>query len=112
VNHFINFGLPYQEANTLLITVCEHFQLEQSRMHLLLTELISNQKRTRSMFTDKEMLLWSLEKRGRRLKQFGVSDKMLVLGMTIKFIDDDIKLRQLLLLGRDYNETLKKPVYK
>jgi hypothetical protein len=37
---------------------------------------------------------------------------MLVLGMTIKFIDDDIKLRQLLLLGRDYNETLKKPVYK
>jgi hypothetical protein len=45
------------------------------------------------MFTDKEKLLWSLEKRGRRLKQFGVSDKMLVLGMSIKFIDDDIKLR-------------------
>ena len=80
-------------------------------MHLLLTELISNQKRTGSMFTDKQKLLWSLEKRGKRLKQFGVSDTMLVLGMTIKFIDDDIKLRQLLLLGRDFNETLKQPVY-
>ena len=76
-------------------------------MHLLLTELISNQKRTRSMFTDKEMLLWSLEKRGRRLKQYGVSDTMLVLGMTIKYIDDDAKLRDLLMLGKDFNETLK-----
>jgi hypothetical protein len=59
------------------------------------------------MFTDKEMLLWSLEKRGRRLKQYGVSDTMLVLGMTIKYIDDDAKLRDLLMLGRDFNETLK-----
>ena len=59
------------------------------------------------MFTDKEMLLWSLEKRGRRLKQCGVSDTMLVLGMTIKYIDDDAKLRDLLMLGRDFNETLK-----
>jgi hypothetical protein len=59
------------------------------------------------MFTDKEMLIWSLEKRGRRLKQYGVSDTMLVLGMTIKYIDDDAKLRDLLMLGKDFNETLK-----
>ena len=112
VSHFINFGLPYHQANSLLIKVCECFQLEQSRMHLLLTELISNQKRTRSMFTDKEQTISTLEKRGKRLKQFGVSNTMMVVGCTIPFIEDDATLRALLLLARDYNETLKMPVYK
>lgn len=42
VQHFINFSLPYEEANNLLVYFCEYFQMEQSRMHLLLTELQSN----------------------------------------------------------------------
>lgn len=28
VAHLINFGVPYSEANPLLIQICEHFQLE------------------------------------------------------------------------------------
>ena len=81
-------------------------------MHLLLTELISNQKRTSSMFTDKEQLIWSLERRSNRLKLFGVSDKLLIVGMTIKFIGDDQTLGRILCLGRDYSETLRQTVYK
>ena len=76
VSYLINFGVPYQEANTLLISICEHFQLEQSRMHLLLTELISNQKRTSTMLSEKEQMIWSLERRSNRLKQFGYSDTL------------------------------------
>ena len=32
--------------------------------------------------------------------------------MTIKFIDDDKTLVKLLLLGKDYFDTLRRPVYK
>jgi len=64
------------------------------------------------MFTEKEQTIWSLEKRGKRLKLFGVSDTMMIIGCTIPFIDDDCTLRGLLMLGRDYNETLKTTVYK
>jgi hypothetical protein len=81
-------------------------------MHLLLTELISNQKQTAAMFTPRDKMIWSLERRSNRLKLFGHTDMTLVLGMTIKFIDSDQMLRQLLLLGKDYYETLKRPVYK
>ena len=75
VQYFINFGLPYSQANELLISLCETYQLEQSRVHLLLTELISNQKKTTSLFTDeKESMTWCLHRRNRRLKSFGGSD--------------------------------------
>ena len=32
--------------------------------------------------------------------------------MTIKFIDDDKTLQKLLLLGKDYYDTLSKPIFK
>lgn len=107
VTHFINFGIPYGKANELLIGLCDHFQLEQSRMHLLLTELISNQKSTNTMFTEREQLIWSLERRSNRLKLFGFSDTLQILGMTIRFINDDQTLGKLLLLGKDYYDTLR-----
>lgn len=107
MNHFINFGLPYSEANQLLIGVCDFFQLEQSRMHLLLTELISNQKQTSSMFTEREQLVWSLERRSNRLKLYGYSDQVQIVGMTIKFIQDDSTLVKLLALGKDFYDTLR-----
>ena len=81
-------------------------------MHLLLTELISNQKLTSAMFTVRDKMIWSLERRSNRLKLYGVSEKIQILGMTIRFIDDDITLRKILLLGKDYNDTLRKSVFK
>lgn len=81
-------------------------------MHLLLTELISNQKSTSTMFTEKEQAIWSLERRSNRLKLYGFSDTLQILGMTIKFVDNDQTLGKLLLLGKDYYDTLRKPVYK
>jgi hypothetical protein len=59
------------------------------------------------MFTEKELLIWSLERRSNRLKQFGVSDKLLIVGMTVKFIGEDQTLGRILCLGRDYAETLR-----
>jgi hypothetical protein len=64
------------------------------------------------MFTDKEQMIWSLERRSNRLKCYGFSDTLQIVGMTIKFIDDDKTLVKLLLLGKDYFDTLRRPVYK
>lgn len=64
------------------------------------------------MFTEKELLINSLTKRGKRLKNFGFSNSLQILGMTIKFIDSDITLRNLLLLSRDFNEILRNEVLK
>lgn len=64
------------------------------------------------MFTEKEQLIWSLQRRGNRLKAFGLTDQTQIVGMTIKFIDDDIILRNILLVCRDFNELLKEEVLK
>jgi len=64
------------------------------------------------MFSDIEMRLWSLQKRSIRLSKFGFSDSTLVAGCSIKFIDEDITLRNLLLCCRDFNDIFKEDVYK
>lgn len=107
VQSSINFSLSYEQANELLISFCEQFQLEQSRIHLLLTELQSNQKKTANMFTEKELLIWSLSRRGNRLKAYGFNDKTQILGITIRFLDSDRDLLSILLLNRDIHELLR-----
>lgn len=64
------------------------------------------------MFTDTDKMIWSLERRSNRLKLYGVSETNMILGMTIRFIDDDQTLLKILSLGKDYYDTLRKPVYK
>lgn len=67
VQHFCNMLLPYENANEILIYFCNMYQMEKSKMHILLTELQSSQKVTSKMFSEKEIKEWSLMKRGNRL---------------------------------------------
>ena len=62
------------------------------------------------MFTEKEQLIWSLQRRGNRLKAFGFNDKTQILGITIRYIDRDEDLRSILLLNRDIHELLKEEI--
>ena len=39
VMHFCNMSLPYDQANELLVYFCNMYQMENSKMHILLTEL-------------------------------------------------------------------------
>jgi hypothetical protein len=66
VQYLCNFGVKFEQANNLLLYLCNYYQMDKSKMHILLTELLSNQKNTQNMFTDKEMLVWQLMKRGNR----------------------------------------------
>ena len=64
------------------------------------------------MFTDHEQLVMSLQKRSNRLCKLGYSDLTLIVGCSIKFIDSDQTLRNILLLSRDFDEILRGEVYK
>jgi len=59
------------------------------------------------MFTEKELMIKSLQGRSDRLRRFGMTDATLIMGMAIKFIDRDETLRRLLLTCRDFNDCLK-----
>jgi len=74
VHHFCNMMVPFDEAHELLIYFCNLYQVEKSKMHLLLTELQSNQKNTSRMFSEREMVTCSLAKRSSRLHKFGFND--------------------------------------
>lgn len=86
--------------------------MDKNKIHILLTELMSNQKNTALMFTGKEKLYWSLMKRGERLQKFGHSMEATVLGLTLKFIDTDECLKKLICLNKDLNEILREEVVK
>jgi len=81
-------------------------------MHMLLTELQSNQKNTSRMFSEREMVSCSLMKRSNRLRKFGFNRTTQILGITIKFISDDYDLRNLLCLSTDLNEILREEILK
>jgi hypothetical protein len=81
-------------------------------MHILLTELMSNQKNTAKMFSEREMITWSLLKRGNRLQKFGFSDLSVILGLTIRYIDCDFTLRNIVSLNKDMNEILREEILK
>lgn len=51
-NLFINFSVPYDWANELLMHFLNFYQLDKKKSHLILYELKSNQRNTASMFTE------------------------------------------------------------
>ena len=64
------------------------------------------------MFTEKEMRIWSLQKRSKRLKKFGADDMILIIGMIIKYIDKDRTLLNILLLSGEVHDTIKEEALK
>ena len=107
VQYFINLMLPYEQAHEILVWACETYQIEKSKTHILFTELKSNQKNPSKMFTEHEKLVMSLQKRSNRLCKLGYSDMTLIVGCSIKFIDSDTTLKNLLLVCKDFEEILK-----
>ena len=107
-----NFMVPFEKANELLLNLCLKYGMDKSKMHILLTELMSNQRNIGSMFTRREKTHWSLVKRSERLQQFGHSNISMILGLVIKFIPDDSTLRKIVCLNRALNEILRAETLK
>jgi len=51
-------------------------------------------------------------KRGERMQKFGFSNNATIIGLTIKFIDSDDIIRQIMLLNRELNEELRNELLK
>lgn len=64
------------------------------------------------MYTAEEVMVMSAKKKSKRLVLFGFTDLTLIVGCTIKFIDEDSTLRSLLLMCKDTNDILKQEVLK
>ena len=112
VTYFNSLSLPYETAHGALLWACDLYQVEKSKTHILLTELKSNQKNPSKMFTDHEVLVQSLQKRSNRLCKLGFSDMTLIVGCSIKYIDSDLTLRNILAVSKDFNDILIQEVLK
>jgi len=41
-----NYSVPFEKAYNLLLYLCQFYKMDKSKMQILLTELMSNQKNT------------------------------------------------------------------
>lgn len=112
ITFFINFSLPFSQANKLLTDFCEHYVTDRSKAHSLYTELRSSQRNPEKMFSDEENRVNSIQKRSKRLVLFGYTDITLIVGCCIKFIDEDTTLKHILMLSKDTNDILTQEVLK
>ena len=112
IAHFVNLKLPFQQSRELLMHFCKKYELDQSRTHLLLSELESVQKNTRFAITWKEIKEISESQRAKRLSKFGRDGRYLALGMAVKFLKTDSELAKLLLINRESHAKLRMAVYK
>ena len=79
---------------------CKKYELDQSRTHLLLSELESVQKNTRFAITWKEIKEISESQKNKRVAKYGSEPNYFALGMIVKYIYSDKELANLLLISR------------
>jgi hypothetical protein len=60
--HFINFKYSLEDSREVILYFCKKYELDQSRTHLLLSELQSAQNQSFLTLTDFEIKLLSKEK--------------------------------------------------
>ena len=96
----------------MLSEACESYVTDESKAHSLYTELRSSQSNPATMYSQEEKRIIKMQKRSKRMIQFGHNDLTLVLGLCVKFIPDDMTLVKLLQLNKDCRDILGHEVYK
>ena len=79
----------------MLLYFCNKYELDQTRTHLLLSELESIQKKTKLTLSPQEKKDISKFNKDKRLIKYG-SSMSLIIGLSIKYIDADFTLASLL----------------
>ena len=83
---FVNLKLAFEPSRELLMFFCKKYELDQSRTHLLLSELESVQKSQAYVLSTKDINQISKQKKEARGSKFG---KFLVLGLVRRYISSD-----------------------
>ena len=107
----MNFQLQFEVSKEVLLYFCNKYELDQTRTHLLLSELESIQKKTKLTLSPQEKKDISKFNKDKRLIKFG-SGILLIIGLSIKYIDGDLTLSSLLSLNKDTHMRLSKTIYK
>jgi len=91
---------------------CKKYELDQSRTHLLLSELESVQKNSRYAITWKDLKGISEQTKNNRILKFTNDSRLLSLGLVIRYVNEDVDLGKLLRLSKQTHDLYKKTVYK
>lgn len=93
---------------------CKKYELDQGRTHLLLSELESVQKNARYAVTWKDIKTISIDRKRKRMINFGEEGRYLTLGLIVSYLEgaDQLVLRNLMLLSKRSYEMVRMPVYK
>lgn len=117
--HFINFKYSLENSKEVILYFCKRYELDQSRTHLLLSELESAQNQAHLVLTQRELSLISKNKIQKRIDKSDHDTKLMILALVLKFIPTsapsepmDSELKTFLLLNKKSSELLSKQVYK
>jgi hypothetical protein len=88
---------------------CNKYELDQSRTHLLVSELESVQISLQYVITNRDLQLMSKLRKEQRRDKYGC---LIVLGLTIKFVSQDRDLVKLLRLNRESYRRLQNSILK
>jgi hypothetical protein len=97
--------LSFETSKEVLLFFCNKYELDQSRTHLLLSELESIQKKSRFAITARDLRVIAQLKRARRESMYG-DGRVAVIALAIRYINCDCTLSRLLLLNRECYERL------
>jgi hypothetical protein len=114
--HFINFRYSLEDSREVILYFCKKYELDQSRTHLLLSELQSAQNQSFLTLTDFEIKMLSKEKYLQRRKKARNDDGILIASLVLKWIGpngrDDQDLIKFLLLSKTCLMVFKRSVLK
>lgn len=117
--HFINFKYSLANSKEVVLYFCKRYELDQSRTHLLLSELESAQNNAHLALTQEELSEISRNKMLRRKEKCDDQKYLIILSMSLKFIgcnkdqgSSDRNLLKFVLLNKVCHRCLVKQVYK
>lgn len=117
--HFINFKYSLANSKEVVLYFCKRYELDQSRTHLLLSELESAQNNAHLALTQEELSEISRDKMLRRKEKCDDHKYLIILSMSLKFIgcnaeqgSSDMNLLKFVQLNKVCQRCLVKQVYK
>lgn len=117
--HFINFKYSLSNSKEVILYFCKRYELDQSRTHLLLSELESAQNNSHLALTLEELSEISRNKIIKRKEKCDDSKYLMILQMSLKYIgcnelqgSSDKDLLKFVVLNKLSHRCLIKQVYK
>ena len=109
IGFFLGFRLSFEQSRELMLHFCKKYELDQSRTHLLLSELEAGQKNQNYEITQKDKANLSEQRKQKRALIYG---DFLVVGLVVPFISQDIDLGKILRLSKMAHSAVRSKVYQ